>query len=148
SPIPDHAFFEQPQFERLLGDNLLQVLRLAPELLDLIGRRGPRRVAGEPALTGLQKLLRPRVTHALGDTFAPAKLGDLGLAAQAIEYNADLLFRRVVLPGCPPDVANKRLGRRRRGVGFLSHLRSARATMSQKSSDPQRDKLPYAHIYA
>jgi hypothetical protein len=23
-------------------------------LLDLIGRRGPRRVAGEPALTGLQ----------------------------------------------------------------------------------------------
>ena len=36
SPIPDHAFFEQPQFERLLGDNLLQVLRLAPELLDLI----------------------------------------------------------------------------------------------------------------
>jgi hypothetical protein len=34
SPIPDHAFFEQPQFERLLGDNFLQVLRLAPELLD------------------------------------------------------------------------------------------------------------------
>ena len=44
SPIPDHAFFEQPQFERLLGDNFLQVLRLAPDLLDLIGRRGPRRV--------------------------------------------------------------------------------------------------------
>ena len=38
SPIPGHAFFEQPQFECLLGDNLLQVLRLAPELLDLIGR--------------------------------------------------------------------------------------------------------------
>ena len=76
SPIPDHAFFEQPQFERLLGDNLLQVLRLAPELLDLIGRRSPRRVAGEPALTGLQKLLRSRVIHALGDAFAPTKLGD------------------------------------------------------------------------
>ena len=72
SPIPDHAFFEQPQFECLLGDNLLQVLRLAPELLDLIGRRGPRRVAGEPALAGLQELLRPRVIHALGDAFAPA----------------------------------------------------------------------------
>ena len=50
SPIPPYAFFEQPQFECLLGDNLLQVLRLAPNLLDLIGRRGPRRVAGEPAL--------------------------------------------------------------------------------------------------
>ena len=70
SPIPDHAFFEQPQFERLLGDNFFQVLRLAPELLDLIGRRGPRHVAGEPALAGLQEL------HALGDAFAPAKLGD------------------------------------------------------------------------
>jgi hypothetical protein len=51
-----------------------------------------------------------------------------------IEHNADLLFGRVVLPGCPPDVADKRLGRRRGGVGFLSHLRSLRATMSQKSS--------------
>src|SRR6476646_9816265 len=54
-----------------------------------------------------------------------------------LEQNADLLFSRVVLPGCPPDVADKRLGRRRGGVGFLSHLRSLRATMSQKSSVPQ-----------
>src|SRR6476469_7029588 len=53
------------------------------------------------------------------------------------DHNADLLFSRVVLPGCPPDVADKRLGRRRGGVGFLSHLRSLRATMSQKSSVPQ-----------
>ena len=44
---------------------------------------------------------------------------------------------RVVLPGCPPDVADKRFGRRRGGVGFLSHLRSLRATTSQKSSVPQ-----------
>src|ERR1700756_2267282 len=51
SPIPDHAFFEQPQFERLLGDNFLQVLRLAPELLDLISRRSPHRVTGAPART-------------------------------------------------------------------------------------------------
>ena len=35
-----------PIFECLLGYNLLQVLRLAPE----ISRCGPRRVAGEPAL--------------------------------------------------------------------------------------------------
>ena len=51
-------FFEQPQFERLLGDNFLQVLRLTPELLDLIGRRSPCRVAGEPALAGLATLKR------------------------------------------------------------------------------------------
>ena len=32
SPIRDHTFFEQPQFESLLGNDFLQVLRLAPEL--------------------------------------------------------------------------------------------------------------------
>src|SRR4029077_6999329 len=137
SPIPDHAFFEQPQFERLLGDNFLQVLRLAPKLLDLISRRSPRRVAGEPALAGLQELLRPRDIHALRDAFAPRNRRAWGLAAQAIDHNADLLFGRVVLPGCPPNVADKRFGRRWSGVGFLSHLRSLRATMSQKSSVPQ-----------
>ena len=46
--------FLSSRFERLLGDNFLQVLRLAPDLLDLIGRRGPRRVAGEPTLAGLR----------------------------------------------------------------------------------------------
>jgi hypothetical protein len=40
-------------------------------------------------------------------------------------------FGRVVLLGCPPDVADKRLGRR--GVEF----RSLRATMSQNPSVPQ-----------
>ena len=40
---------------------------------------------------------------------------------QAIKHDAHLLFSRVVLPGCPPDIADKRLGRRR--------IRSARAAM-------------------
>src|SRR3974390_3372420 len=137
SPIPDHAFFGQPQFECLLGDNLLQARRLAPELLDLIGRRGPRRVAGEPALAGLQELLRPRVIHALGDAFAPAEFGDRSFAAQAVKHDADLLFDRVMLAGCAPNVADKGLRRSRRRAGFLSHLRSLGTTMSQKSSVPQ-----------
>ena len=29
APIRDHAFFEQPQFQRLFGDDLLQITRLA-----------------------------------------------------------------------------------------------------------------------
>ena len=58
-PHPRSCFFEQPQFERLLGDNFLQVLRLAPELLDLISRRSPHRVTGEPALAGLAGGLLP-----------------------------------------------------------------------------------------
>ena len=30
SPIREHAFFEQPQFQRLLGDHLLQLLGFTP----------------------------------------------------------------------------------------------------------------------
>src|SRR5262245_16272678 len=137
SPIPDHAFFEQSQFEGLLGDNFLEVLRFAPEPLDLVGRRRTSSVPGKPALAGLEKLLRPGVIHALGNAFAPAKLGDRGFAAKAIEHDADLLFRPMVLPSCASDVADNAFRRRGHGLGFLSHLRSLAATMSQKSSLPQ-----------
>src|SRR5262249_45393409 len=137
SPIPDHAFFEQSQFEGLLGDNFLEVLRFAPKLLDLVGRRRTSSVPGKPTLAGLEKLLRPGVIHALGNAFAPAKLGDRGFAAKAIEHDADLLFRPMVLPSCASDVADNAFRRRGHGLGFLSHLRSLAATMSQKSSLPQ-----------
>src|SRR4029077_12739221 len=96
-PHPRSCFFKNP----LLGDDLLQVLLLAPELLDFIGRRRACGVPSKPALASLEELLRPGVIHALGDAFAPAKLGDWGFAAQAIENNADLLFGRILLPGCP-----------------------------------------------
>ena len=95
APIPDHAFFEQAQFERLLGDDFLQLLGLALEILDLVAGRGPRGVAGEPPLAGFQELLRPAVIEALGNAFAPAQLGDRVLAAQAVQDDADLLFGRV-----------------------------------------------------
>src|ERR1700745_1284840 len=136
-PIPDHAFFEQSQFEGLFGDNFLEVLRFAPELLDLVGRRRASGVPGKPALAGLEELLRPGIIHALGNAFAPAKLGDRGFAAKPIEHNADLLFRRMVLPSCSSDVADNAFRRHGRRLGFLSHLRSLAATMSQKSSLPQ-----------
>ena len=70
------CFFKQPQFERLFGHDLLQLLGLAPEVLDFtIGRR-PGRVPGRPALAGFQELFRPPVIQALGNAFAPAQLGD------------------------------------------------------------------------
>ena len=50
SPIPDHAFFEQPQFERLLGDNFLQVLRLA------LGIRNPRNSTSNDVTCSFQLL--------------------------------------------------------------------------------------------
>ena len=126
TPVPRHAYRARrftvratgekssiPIFECLLGYNLLQVLRLAPELLDLISRCGPRRVAGQP------RYRPPEIPSTKSNTcsrrcLCAGKARRLrSRRASAIEHNADLLFRCVVLPGCPPDVADKHLGRRR-----------------------------------
>src|SRR5215472_7618848 len=92
--------------------------------------------SSESALRQLVRLSNAAAV-ALGIAFAPARLGDRGFAAKAIEHNADLLFRPMVLPSCASDVADNAFRRRGRGLGFLSHLRSLAATMSQKSSLPQ-----------
>jgi hypothetical protein len=95
----------------------------------------------EPALSGLQELLRPAVIHRGGNAFPAAQLRDVLLAAQSFQHNADLLFGRILLPRRPADVADKLLGRTSGGNGFLSRLRSLAATMSQKSSVPQAAKF-------
>jgi hypothetical protein len=102
-----------------------------------IGRRRTGRVSGEPALTSLEELLRPRVIHAFGDALAPAQLSDRisprrPSSTMRIFFSAAWCFSRR-----PPNVADKVLGRHGSGGGFLSHLRSLAATMSQKSSVPQ-----------
>jgi hypothetical protein len=56
-PHPRSCFFEQPELQRLLDDNLLQLLRLPPQILDLAAGRGTRRVARKPSLAGFQELL-------------------------------------------------------------------------------------------
>src|ERR1700757_2665125 len=43
-----HTFFEQSVFEGEIGHDLLQRLRLAAEILHLVGGRGARRVACRP----------------------------------------------------------------------------------------------------
>jgi hypothetical protein len=48
-PHPRSCFFEQPQFKGRLGDDFLQVLRLASELVDLIRRSRPCGVPRKPA---------------------------------------------------------------------------------------------------
>src|SRR5260370_35765586 len=91
SPTPDHAFFEKTQFERLLGDNFLQLSRLTAQILDLAARGRPRRIAGKPPLAGLQELLGPTVVKALGNPLAPAHYRNPVLAAHAPQYDPELL---------------------------------------------------------
>ena len=97
SPIRDHAFFEQTEFERLLGHDFLQLLGLALEILDLIAGRRSGRVAGEPPLASFEEFLGPAVVEPLGNAFTAAQLGDAHLAAQAVQHDADLLFGRITL---------------------------------------------------
>ena len=57
----------------MLGDDLFQILRLPPEVLDLASIGCPFGVAREAPLASLEELLRPAVIQALGDAFATAK---------------------------------------------------------------------------
>ena len=81
SPIPDHAFFEQAQFQGLLGDDLLQRLGFSAQVLDLAAGRRARGIARKASFSGLQEILRPSVIQALGNAFTPAQLCDAMLAA-------------------------------------------------------------------
>src|SRR2546430_12579925 len=92
-PIRRHAFFEQTIFEGELGHDLLQRAGLATQVLDLVRGRGPGRIASQSLLPCLEKVFRPAVIEVLDDPLAAAELGDTVLAAQAFQYNADLVFR-------------------------------------------------------
>ena len=58
----------------------------------------------------------------------------LYLTAKAVQYDTDLLLRRVLLARGSPNVLRDPLGRRLLALGFPSHLHSLVVTMSQKSS--------------
>src|SRR6478752_3756070 len=95
-PIPAHAFFKQAVLQGEIGHDLLQGRGLSTKVLHLAGRCGAGRVARQPALAGLEELLRPAVIHRSGDAFTAAKLRDVLLTAQPFQHDANLLFRRVL----------------------------------------------------
>ena len=101
------AFFQKPKFERLLGDDLLEAASFAAQILRRVCGCRPCRIARQPPLAGLEKLLRPTVVQAFRDAFAPAQFGNADFTAQAVEHDADLFFRRILLARCLADVANK-----------------------------------------
>src|SRR5450631_65581 len=110
-PHPRSCFFEQTQFECLLGNDLLQGPRLTAKVRHLAARGRSCRVARQPTLAGFEELLRPTVIKTLGDTLPTAQLGNAGFAPKAVQDNPDLLFSRILLARRPADVLHKTLGR-------------------------------------
>ena len=95
APMPDHAFFEQPVLQHLLGQSLLQITRLGTKRFHLIGGGLACRIAGQALLACFQELLRPTVIQALRDTLAAAQRGNTLLATQTFKYDTYFLFRRI-----------------------------------------------------
>src|SRR5262249_21583296 len=125
-PHPRSCFFEQAVLQGEVGHNLLQGSSATTEILHLAGGRGTRRVARQPALAGLEELLGPAIVHRGGDALTAAQLGDILLAAQSFQNDADFLFRRILAARLTPDVLQHLFCRRFTRPGFLLHLRSLR----------------------
>src|SRR5262249_36350421 len=89
-----------------------------------VGGRGRGCIASQSLLPGLEKVFRPAVIEVLDDPLAAAELGDAVLAAQAFQYNADLVFRREVSPRRATDLLHDFCRRFFLRHGFLFHLRS------------------------
>src|SRR5262249_47147920 len=89
-----------------------------------VGGRGRGCIASQSLLPGLEKVFRPAIIEVLDDPLAAAQLGDAVLAAQAFQYNADLVFRREVSPRRATDLLHHFCRRFFLQHGFLSHLRS------------------------
>src|ERR1700761_6154957 len=62
-PHPRSCFFKQAVLQGEIGHDLLQGGGLTTEVLHLAGRRGSRRIAGQPPLSSLEELLGPAVIH-------------------------------------------------------------------------------------
>ena len=97
--------------ERQVGDALLQLTGLPPQILDLIGGGGTSRFTGKPAFAGLHELLGPDVIQALGNAFLAALLGNAVVTPQAVQNDPDLVFDREVPPRCTADILHHLLSR-------------------------------------
>src|SRR5665213_2302936 len=133
-PIPDHAFFEQADFRRLLRHHLLQRGGLLAQVLYLVGGRSPGRIARQTPLAGLREPLGPAIIHGLGNTLPPAQLGYAVLAAKAIQHNPDLVLGRVMLASGAADVLQNPLRRRFKASWVRSHRQSFLKAMRPNSS--------------
>ena len=67
----------QAVFDQDPDQRLLELAGLSLEFLDLVRGRLTRRVASQPLLAGIQKLLRPTIIEVLVDAFLAAEFGML-----------------------------------------------------------------------
>ena len=95
-------FFETVRFQLQIGHQLLELPVLPLELLYLLPSGVPYRVTRKPLLAGLHELLGPRVVGVRLDHLPPAQVIDRDLPAEALQHDADLLFRAVLTPGRRP----------------------------------------------
>ena len=87
------------------------------------------------ARAGLRPIRAIRVVSGAGDALPTARLCNAVLAAKVGHDNADLILCAVDITDRAADVFGSLLG-----LGVLVHLRSKKATMSQKPSVPQYDQ--------
>jgi hypothetical protein len=116
--------FKNPQFQRLLGDDLIEIARLLAQHLHLVAGGGAGGIAGQSLLASFQEFLRPIAIQALDDSFAQTQHGDRFFAPQAFQHDEDLLLRPILLAGCAADVLDGLFRMRFPCPGSLSHLRS------------------------
>ncbi len=78
--MPRQTFFENTVVERDLGNDLLQLAVLGPEILDFIARRFTNRVACQLLLAGFEEVLAPAVIQVRHD---PALVHDSGYGSSS-----------------------------------------------------------------
>lgn len=130
----DHAFFEKTQLQRLFGNDFRQMACLTAQILDLRRRRCPRRIPRRAFLASLEELLGPFVAQTLRNASSSAQFGNALLALQAVQYNPDLLFCRILFAGRSADVLDDLKAIALLSSWFLSHLHCLLVTLYQKPS--------------
>jgi hypothetical protein len=70
-PHPRACFFEQAVLQGEVGHDLLQGAGFAAQLLHLVRGRLAGGVASQPALAGVEEVLRPAIIDRGGDALAP-----------------------------------------------------------------------------
>ena len=122
----EHAFVEQPILQHRFGKGFLEVGGFLAQLADVATAGLALSIPGQPLFPRFQKLLAPAVLHILVQALTAAPFSDTVLAAQAGQYNPNLLLR-AELPASGPFDGSDQFIRFNCGVLCWFHHRSFHA---------------------